>query len=318
MKKLLYCFGVVLIVILGACTQKDTTNKAEAEDKQQKNATQLKNATDDSNKKDIKLQNSKKLGFSTKNLKEIGLENFAGRKYQTNNEYNSKLQTNPLKIEVFESFPIEFALYTKKDEQFPSAVLVYSSIKLANSTVESHYENLETTIEELISEKSRSYVDKKSQTIEDQNYTTYIFDKELTEDEVLEPITNIMHAKNQDLKNKVDEGSSKAKSEFEERAKLPAEFGNALIKAEQYLKSTSFSKQKLYDQLIFEKYSNEAAEYAVNNIKANWDEQALKKAKSYQESMEMSPEAIRDQLTSEHGENFTPDEAEYAIQNLGK
>ncbi|HBI1792657.1 TPA: Ltp family lipoprotein [Enterococcus faecalis] len=127
-----------------------------------------------------------------------------------------------------------------------------------------------------------------------------------------------MHAKNQDLKNKVDEGSSKAKSEFEERAKLPAEFGNALIKAEQYLKSTSFSKQKLYDQLIFEKYSNEAAEYAVNNIKANWDEQALKKAKSYQESMEMSPEAIRDQLTSEHGENFTPDEAEYAIQNLGK
>ena len=32
--------------------------------------------------------------------------------------------------------------------------------------------------------------------------------------------------------------------------------------------------------------------------------------------MAMSPDAIRDQLTSEHGEKFTAEEADYAIQNL--
>lgn len=32
----------------------------------------------------------------------------------------------------------------------------------------------------------------------------------------------------------------------------------------------------------------------------------------------MSPEAIRDQLTSEYGEKFTQEEADYAIDNLNK
>lgn len=34
--------------------------------------------------------------------------------------------------------------------------------------------------------------------------------------------------------------------------------------------------------------------------------------------MNMSTDAIYDQLTSEYGEKFTKEEAEYAIQNLGK
>jgi len=33
--------------------------------------------------------------------------------------------------------------------------------------------------------------------------------------------------------------------------------------------------------------------------------------------MSMSPEAIRDQLTSEYGEKFTKEEANYAVENLG-
>ncbi|CAD7484255.1 hypothetical protein LPIBR_50136 [Lacticaseibacillus paracasei] len=32
----------------------------------------------------------------------------------------------------------------------------------------------------------------------------------------------------------------------------------------------------------------------------------------------MSPDAVREQLTSENGEKFTADEANYAIQNLNK
>lgn len=41
-----------------------------------------------------------------------------------------------------------------------------------------------------------------------------------------------------------------------------------------------------------------------------------KKQKNYQETMDMSPDAIRDQLTSEYGEKFTKEEADYAIEHL--
>ncbi|MFQ8989054.1 MAG: Ltp family lipoprotein, partial [Intestinibacter sp.] len=39
-------------------------------------------------------------------------------------------------------------------------------------------------------------------------------------------------------------------------------------------------------------------------------------AKSYQDTMNMSKSAIYDQLTSEYGEQFTAEEAQYAIDNL--
>ena len=37
---------------------------------------------------------------------------------------------------------------------------------------------------------------------------------------------------------------------------------------------------------------------------------------SHQETMNMSKDAIYDQLTSEYGEKFTAEEAQYAIDNL--
>jgi hypothetical protein len=51
-------------------------------------------------------------------------------------------------------------------------------------------------------------------------------------------------------------------------------------------------------------------------VQADWNANALAKAKSYQDDMHMSPSAIYDQLTSEYGEQFTADEAQYAIDNL--
>ena len=53
-----------------------------------------------------------------------------------------------------------------------------------------------------------------------------------------------------------------------------------------------------------------------DNIKADWKANALETAKSYQENMNMSIEDIRNQLTSEYGEQFTKEEADYAISHL--
>lgn len=79
------------------------------------------------------------------------------------------------------------------------------------------------------------------------------------------------------------------------------------------------SRAGLYDQLTSEygeKFSAEAAQYAIDNVDADWNANALAKAKTYQEEMNMSPSAIHDQLTSEYGEKFTQEEADYAIANL--
>ena len=101
--------------------------------------------------------------------------------------------------------------------------------------------------------------------------------------------------------------------------KIPTEYKSALRKAKTYSNTMAMSKAGLYEQLTSEygeKFSAEAAQYAVDNVNADWKANALKKAKTYQGTMAMSPSAIYDQLVSQHGEKFTVEEAQYAIDNL--
>ncbi|MEV8146784.1 Ltp family lipoprotein [Arthrobacter sp. NPDC080073] len=101
--------------------------------------------------------------------------------------------------------------------------------------------------------------------------------------------------------------------------KVPTEYSSALSKAGSYSRNMHMSKAGIYDQLTSqygEKFSPEAAQYAVDNLKTDYNANALAKAKSYQSSMSMSPAAIYDQLVSQYGEKFTPEEANYAVQNL--
>jgi len=51
-------------------------------------------------------------------------------------------------------------------------------------------------------------------------------------------------------------------------------------------------------------------------LKANYKENALESAKSYQEDMNMSKDAIYDQLISSSGDKFTEKEAQYAVDHL--
>ncbi|RFA22131.1 Ltp family lipoprotein [Subtercola boreus] len=100
---------------------------------------------------------------------------------------------------------------------------------------------------------------------------------------------------------------------------VSAEYKSALRSATNYSEILHLSKARLYDQLTSEygeKFSAEAAQYAVDNVQADWNANALATAKNYQNEMSMSPEGIRDQLTSEYGEKFTADEADYAITHL--
>ena len=119
-----------------------------------------------------------------------------------------------------------------------------------------------------------------------------------------------------------DEAAKKqAEEQKAQEASIPTEYKSALRKAESYSSVMNMSKAGIYDQLTSEhgeKFAPEAAQYAVDNLKTDYNANALEKAKSYQDKMAMSPEAIRDQLTSDAGEKFTPEEADYAIQHLNQ
>lgn len=104
------------------------------------------------------------------------------------------------------------------------------------------------------------------------------------------------------------------------RGKKPSvEFVNALKKAEVYSKTMHMSKQGIYDQLTSsygENFPADAAQYAIDNVEADWNENALATAKTYQKDMHMSKQSVYDQLVSDYGEKFTEEEAQYAIDNL--
>ena len=84
-----------------------------------------------------------------------------------------------------------------------------------------------------------------------------------------------------------------------------------------YEKAKSWSKKHLSRQQIkiyltkYDKYSEDATQYALNKLNIDWKEQALLKAKSCQE-FHYSKEKLVEQLINI--EKFTQEEADYAIE----
>ena len=60
---------------------------------------------------------------------------------------------------------------------------------------------------------------------------------------------------------------------------------------------------------------NESEDKVEDNIPTEY-KSALKKAKSYSDNMNMSKAKLYKQLTSEYGENFTAEAAQYAVDNV--
>lgn len=89
---------------------------------------------------------------------------------------------------------------------------------------------------------------------------------------------------------------------------------NARESAESYLNFQAFSRQGLIDQLEFEEYSTEDAEYAVDALDVDWNEQAAKSAESYLEFQAFSRQGLIDQLVFE---GYTKAEAEYGVKAVG-
>lgn len=103
-----------------------------------------------------------------------------------------------------------------------------------------------------------------------------------------------------------------------EEDNIPEEYKSALKKAQTYSDIMHMSKAGLYNQITSEygeQLTVEAAQYAIDNVNADWSANALAKAKDY-DCMHMSKAGLFNQLTSEYGEQFTAEEAQYAVDNV--
>ena len=88
---------------------------------------------------------------------------------------------------------------------------------------------------------------------------------------------------------------------------------NALREAETYLRSDSYSKSDLIEQLKYDGYTEEEATYAANNVKVEWNEQCYKTAEAYLRSDSFSKSDLIGQLEYD---GFTEEEIKYAIKKV--
>ena len=70
--------------------------------------------------------------------------------------------------------------------------------------------------------------------------------------------------------------------------------------------------------IVWEDLSAEEAQYAIDPVKADWNYNALQKGKSYYTRCGNICQRVRvyQQLISQYGENFTPEQAQYAVDHL--
>ena len=96
-----------------------------------------------------------------------------------------------------------------------------------------------------------------------------------------------------------------------------SEYSAALGKAKSYNSLFHMSKKRMYRQLTsdFDKFSNDAAQYAVDHLEADYKYNALFNAKNYRKLFNMSKSRLINQLTS-FIDGFTEEEANYAIDHL--
>jgi len=92
-----------------------------------------------------------------------------------------------------------------------------------------------------------------------------------------------------------EETSAEKEENMEEVEKVPGEYTAALKKAKTYASVMHMSKVSVYDQLTSEygeKFTPEQAQYAINNVVADWKNNALSKARTYANEMNMSDSSV--------------------------
>ena len=96
---------------------------------------------------------------------------------------------------------------------------------------------------------------------------------------------------------------------------LPIEKRSAIEMAQSYLSTMPFSPSGLYDQLLFEGFSEESSQFAIDHLIVDWDEMCYETAVSYITNIGgFSKKSLIHQLEYD---GFTKKQAKKAVKRLG-
>lgn len=114
--------------------------------------------------------------------------------------------------------------------------------------------------------------------------------------------------------------SLQIKQESEQLAGIPEEYQPVMERAILYCDELSMSKDAIYIELTgaYDRFTEEEAQYALDHLDADWNANALAKAKVYCDVAYMSETAIYNQLIGEcpYGDQFAEEEVQYAMSHL--
>ena len=99
------------------------------------------------------------------------------------------------------------------------------------------------------------------------------------------------------------------------RDSLPIEKRSAIEMAQSYLSTMPFSPSGLYDQLLYEGFSEESSQFAIDHLIVDWDEMCYETAVSYVTNIGgFSKKSLIHQLEYD---GFTKKQAKKAVKRLG-
>ena len=99
------------------------------------------------------------------------------------------------------------------------------------------------------------------------------------------------------------------------RDSLPIEKRSAIEIAQSYLSTMPFSPSGLYDQLLYEGFSEEDSQFAIDHLIVDWDEMCYETAVSYVTNIGgFSKKSLIHQLEYD---GFTKKQAKKAVKRLG-
>ena len=110
-----------------------------------------------------------------------------------------------LKVEIFKESlsPIAFALFTNADEKQPSALTIFSTMRLANSVVEKKFDDLILVLENSIPDNSKKYTSKSENLIDDNKFVTFVFNDDLNSNDLDKLLADALSGKDKSRKKQM-------------------------------------------------------------------------------------------------------------------
>lgn len=265
-----------------------------------------------------------KIGFSTEFL----LDSDFNELVDVDFELVDSVNLGGFTMDVFsnEYRILKLLLFTLEGEEYSSAFSVINSRPTENgyegkadsSYLTSRFESIFKVLVATIPQETIHFIEVYETDNENIRRTDIIYADEILQSIIDEGVSKIppkpvlVTSQSEEKAGQTDE----SKSDDEEPT---MEQSNALKSARDYLRHTAFSKKGLFNQLhseYGEGFTEEAAQYAVDNVITDWKENALESANQYLDLSPMSANDLYNQLVSDYGEQYTNEEAQYAIDSI--